>query len=165
MTRIAIIGNATGGKSTLAANLLADRLGLPLIEVDKLLWQKGVNLIPSLREHAKIIAQDKWVLEGLGHQDSIAERLVRTTEIVLIDLPLWMHFSLAAEQQIEEQLGAPPRCFVETPRTREIFRAMWEVDQTWLPALRAMCRNAELQGKIVQRLTSLTEIEAFAKNL
>jgi hypothetical protein len=59
-------------------------------------------------------------LEGLGHQDSIAERLVRTTEIVLIDLPLWMHFSLAAEQQIEEQLGAPPRYFVETPRTREI---------------------------------------------
>ena len=79
MTRIAIIGNSTGGKSTLAASRLADRLGLPLIEVDK--WQKGVNLIPSLREHAKIIAQDKWVLEGLGHQDSIAERLARSTEI------------------------------------------------------------------------------------
>jgi adenylate kinase family enzyme len=135
--------------------------------MDKLLWQqKGLDLIPSpmyFHEHAKIIAQDAWILEGLGHQDSIAERLARSTEVVLIDLPLWMHFSLAAERQIKEQLGTSPGGFVEMPRTTELFRAMWEFDQTWLPALRSMCRNAELEGKAVTRLTSLDEIHAFAK--
>ena len=27
--------------------------------------------------------------------------------------------------------------------------AMWEVDENWLPALRNMCLNSELQGKTV----------------
>lgn len=30
----------------------------------------------------------------------VAARLERATEIVVIDLPLWMHFWLAAERQI-----------------------------------------------------------------
>jgi adenylate kinase family enzyme len=167
VTRIAIIGNAAGGKSMLASQL-ADRLGLPLIEVDKLLWQqKGVNLIPSptyFGEHAKIIAQDKWVFRGLGHQNSIAERLARSTEIVLIDLPLWMHFSLAAERQIEEQFGASPDGFVEIPgppRDAELCGKSTKLG--YQPA--SYVPNAELEGKIIRRLTSLTEIEAFAENL
>ena len=40
MSRIVVIGNAGGGKSTLA-RLLAQRRGLPHIEIDRLLWQEG----------------------------------------------------------------------------------------------------------------------------
>ena len=102
MARIVVIGNAAGGKSTLARHL-ARRRELPLIEVDRLLWQQGWQLTPAAdyaRGHAEIVAQDRWVIDGLGHQDSIAERLARSTEIILIDMPLWMHFWLAAERQI-----------------------------------------------------------------
>jgi hypothetical protein len=80
-------------------------------------------------------------------------------------MPLWMHFYLAAERQIECHLKSPSACSAEMPPIRELFRAMWEVDQTWLPALRSVCRNAELEGKAVTRLTSLDEINAFAKNM
>jgi adenylate kinase family enzyme len=38
MSRIAIIGNAGGGKSTLARKLAKQR-GLRHIEIDRLLWQ------------------------------------------------------------------------------------------------------------------------------
>jgi adenylate kinase family enzyme len=102
VARIVVIGNAAGGKSTLARHL-ARRRELPLIELDRLLWQPGWQLMPEpdyTRGHVEIIARERWVIDGLGRQDSIAERLARSTEIVLIDMPLWIHFAHAAERQI-----------------------------------------------------------------
>jgi adenylate kinase family enzyme len=166
MARIVVIGNAAGGKSTLARHL-ARRRELPLIEVDRLLWQRGWQLTAEAeydREHTAIIAQDRWVIDGLGRQSSIAERLARSTEIVLVDMPLWMHFALAAERQsawAQGKLNDPPAGSAEMPPTRELFRTMWEVDQTWLPELRSMCAEAELEGKAVTRLNSVDEIDAF----
>ena len=165
-----MIGNAAGGKSTLARQL-ARRRELPLFEVDRLLWLPGWRLAPEAdyaRGHAAIVAQDRWVIDGLGRQDSIAERLARSTEIVLVDLLLWVHFWLAAERQIawtQGRLDDPPAGDTEMPPTRELFRTMWEVDQTWLPEIRSMCAEAELEGKAVTRLGSVDEIDAFVKAL
>jgi hypothetical protein len=170
VARIVVIGNAAGGKSTLAGQI-ARRRELPLIEVDRLLWQPGWQLTPEpdyARGHAGIIARDQWVIDGLGRQDSVAERLARATEIVLIDMPLWMHFWLAAERQVawaQGRLAAPPAGAAEMPPTRELFRSMWEVDQSWMPDIRSMCDEAELAGKAVTRLTSVDEINAFVKTL
>src|SRR3954454_2258118 len=131
MARIVVIGNAAGGKSTLARQL-ARRRELPHIEVDRLLWQPDWTLTPQAdyaRAHAGAIAREKWVIDGLGAQDSIAERMARATDIILIDLPLWMHFWFAAERQHAwAKLDHPPAGFAETPPTRELFRTMWEVD-------------------------------------
>jgi hypothetical protein len=44
--RVVIIGNAAGGKSTLARTLAARR-DLPLVEMDRLLWRKGWQLAPA----------------------------------------------------------------------------------------------------------------------
>ena len=165
-----MIGNAAGGKSTLARHL-ARRRELPLIEVDRLLWQQGWQLTPEpdyARGHAEIVAGDRWVIDGLGRQDSIAERLARSTEIILIDMPLWMHFWLAAERQIAWARGRlynPPAGSAEMPPTRELFRTMSEVDRTWLPDIRSMCAEAELEGKAVMRLSSIDEIDAFVREL
>jgi adenylate kinase family enzyme len=170
VARIAVIGNAAGGKSTLARRLACGRK-LPLIELDRLLWQPGWQLTPSAdyaRRHAEIVARNDWVIDGLGRQDSIAERLARSTEIVLIDMPLWMHFALAAERQIawaRGQLDYPPADATEPPPTAELFRTMWEVEQGWMPELRSMCAEAELRGKAVTRLGSVDEIDAFVSAL
>jgi len=165
-----VIGNAAGGKSTLARHL-ARRRSVPLIEIDQLLWLPGWQLRPEAdyaRGHAEIIARERWVIDGLGRQDSIAPRLARCTGIVLIDMPLWMHFWLAAERQIawaQGQLERPPAGSAEMPPTRELFRTMSEVDQTWLPELRSMCAEAELEGKAVTRLRSVEEIDACVRGI
>jgi adenylate kinase family enzyme len=170
VARIVVIGNAAGGKSTLARHL-AHRRGHPLFEVDRLLWQQGWQLAAAAdyaRGHAAIVAQDRWVIDGLGRQDSIAERLARSTEIVLIDMPLWMHFWLAAERQIawaQGRLDDPLAGAAEMPPTRELFSTMSEVDRTWLPDIRSMCDEAELEGKAVTRLTSVDEIDAFVRGI
>ncbi|SFK03179.1 adenylate kinase [Bradyrhizobium sp. Gha] len=164
MTRIAIIGNAAGGKSTLADKISAGR-GLPRIEVDKLLWEQGWKLAPAdvyENRHSAAIAGDKWVIEGLGSQASIPARISRATEIVLIDLPLWVHFALAAERQVRwHQEEMRPAGMDARPPTMALFRTMWEVDQNWMPAIRELCRESE-QAKKLTRLCNLEELNAYS---
>jgi hypothetical protein len=70
------------------------------------------------------VAGDSWVIEGLGRQDSIPGRLERATEIILVDLPLWVHFWLAAERQMawmEGRVNHPPAGAETMPLTRDLF--------------------------------------------
>jgi hypothetical protein len=168
MSRVVIIGNAGGGKSTLARKLAAQR-GLPHTEIDSLLWQPGWILTPAdvyARQHREMISRDEWVIDGLGRQDSVAARFTRATEIILIDMPLWMHFWLAAERQIAWATGAldhAPGGIAQMPPTKGLFQTIWQVDQDWMPGLRALCTETEAQGKLVARLTSVDELQAFSR--
>ena len=107
-------------------------------------------------EHTRVIAQDRWVIDGLGRRDSVAVRLARATDIVLIDLPLWVHFWLAAERQIEWVTGRlehPPAGFKEMPPIQGLFRTIWEVDRDWLPEIRRFVSTEETCGKTRRSLT------------
>lgn len=162
-----VIGNAGGGKSTLARKLAKQR-GLPHVEIDRLLWQDGWILTPAdvyAQQHREIISRDEWLIDGLGRQDSIGGRIDRATEIILVDMPLWMHFWLAAERQIAWATGAlehAPGGIGQMPPTRGLFQTIWQVDQDWMPAIRSLCTEAAARGKIVTRLTSVDELEAFS---
>ncbi|MFZ2005424.1 MAG: AAA family ATPase [Stellaceae bacterium] len=166
MARIVVIGNAGGGKSTLARKLAKQR-GLQHIEIDRLLWQDGWVLTPEdvyARQHREILEQDEWVVDGLGRQNSIAERIDRATEIILIDMPLWIHFWLAAERQVAWASGTlehAPGGIAQMPPTKALFRTIWDVDRAWLPGIRTLCTEAAARGKIVTRLTSVDELDAF----
>jgi hypothetical protein len=168
MSRIVIIGNSGGGKSTLARKLASQR-GLKHVEIDRLLWQDGWTLAPTdvyMRHHHELIWGDDWVIDGLGQQASIPERIDRATEVILVDMPTWMHFWLAAERQIAWSTGTldhAPGGIAQIPLTEHLFRNIWEVDQTWLPNLRALCSKAEMEGKIVIRLANVHDLDAFAR--
>jgi hypothetical protein len=151
VARIVVIGNAAGGKSTLARHL-AHRRGLPLFEVDRLLWQQGWPLgdrrprPPGLdcgaagsfnRDHFDRHAALDAFLARRGTADRLGPRAARD----------------------------PPAGAAEMPPTRELFRTMSEVDRTWLPDIRGMCAEAELEGKAVTRLASVDEIDAFVRAL
>lgn len=91
---------------------MADARKLPLVEIDKLLWRPGWRRTPAAayaRKHRALIAKEKWIIEGLGAQDSIEPRIRRATDIILIDMPLWQHYALAAERQIAWTTLAAPR--------------------------------------------------------
>jgi adenylate kinase family enzyme len=167
MARIVIIGNAAGGKSTLARTLAGHR-DLRLIEIDRLLWQPGWKLTPAdeyTREHDELIGLESWIIEGLGQQDSIPRRLTRATEIVLVDLPLWLHYALAADRQLAWAQGTAegaPAGATAPPPTRGLFETMWRVDRDWMPGIRDQCAQAEGYGKLVIRVSSLKELDAFS---
>ncbi|MFZ1988487.1 MAG: adenylate kinase [Alphaproteobacteria bacterium] len=165
MKRICVIGNSGGGKSTLARRIAA-REQLPYFEIDAFLWLPGWKVAPAEtydRELTRILASDAWVLDGVGTTPSIAPRLERATDIVLVDLPLWVHFWLAADRQTAWALGKidhPPAGMQVRPPTEGLFRNMWMIDQELMPIIRKMVEIEEARGKKVARITSLEELEA-----
>ncbi len=168
--RIAIIGNAGGGKSTLARRLAAAH-DLPLTEVDKLLWKPGwVEASDEEYEarHAPLIAGENWLIEGMGKLETIPARLLRATWIIVIDMPIWMHFWLAAERQIEQALGTlehPVAGLGEPISTHDMFETLWWTEQNWMPTIRAAIDAAEAAGIKVTRLDSVVAIDAFRAGL
>jgi adenylate kinase family enzyme len=167
LERVAVIGNSGGGKSVLARKLAA-RTGLPLYEIDKFLWRPGSQLAPAeefAAEHARILVLDRWIMDGVGGRASIPVRLERATDIVLVDMPLWMHYWLAAERQIAWSKGPiehPPAGGSNMPPTEGLFRTMWEIDRDWMPEVRRLVAEREARGKRVTRIASVAELVAFA---
>jgi adenylate kinase family enzyme len=166
MQRLAIIGNSGGGKSMLG-RLLAARWDLIHFELDRFLWEPDWQLVDPgsfAGEHDRLIAGERWIIDGVGPQPTIPPRLERATDIILIDLPLWLHYALVAERQqiwAAGKLRHPPGGLQHPPSLHVLFRLMWEVDRSWMPQVRALCARHEAAGKPVTRLTSLRELQAF----
>jgi adenylate kinase family enzyme len=164
--RIVVIGNSGGGKSALARQL-ATTLRVPLVEIDAVLWLPGRQLAPAEAydsEHARLIEEDRWIIEGLGSQASVPERLKRASDIVLVDMPLWVHFWLAAERHakwVAGRLEHPPAGIRQAPPLSALFRTIAEVDRDWMPAIRRAVSDEEKKGKRVFRLAAPEELSSF----
>jgi len=68
MKRVAVFGNAGGGKSTIARRL-SELTGLPLYVVDMMQFRAGGVKVPQhefLQAHADLLRRDEWVLDGFG---------------------------------------------------------------------------------------------------
>lgn len=167
MARIVVIGNSGGGKSQLA-RAMATKRAVPYVEIDQFLWRPGWVLAPADEydaEHARLIAQESWLLDGIGSRESIPARLARATEIALIDLPLWVHFWLAAERQIAYATGTivdPPAGEKQMPLTKGLFENIARIDREWMPEIRRLVDVEEARGKMVTRLESLEEVDSFS---
>ena len=99
--------------------------------------------------------------DGLGRRDSIPARLARATDIVLVDMPLWIHFWLAAERQMAWSSGAfahPAAGMEQMPSTEALFRTIAEVDRDWMPEIRKLVALEEKRGKKAVRIGSVAEL-------
>ena len=91
MQRGVILGRGASGKSTLARRLGAITK-LPVIELDKLFWQRG--LLPTPREswsavQERLARQEQWIMDGdLGPYDAVQVRLRRADTVILLDFSL-----------------------------------------------------------------------------
>jgi adenylate kinase family enzyme len=94
MKKVAVFGNAGGGKSTLSKKL-AEMTGLPLYILDKIKFQPGGSEVPPeeyQRLHQDILATDRWIIDGFGSIETIWLRLEQADNLVYIDLPIHLHF-------------------------------------------------------------------------
>ncbi|MGH6883415.1 MAG: hypothetical protein ACREFM_21010, partial [Hypericibacter sp.] len=101
--RVAIVGNVAGGKSTLA-RVLSEATGIPHREYDRLLW-RGAELL-SDREATALeqpwLAEDIWIIDGMGAWEAIERRLDRADGIIFVDLPLLQHCAWAAQRRLDQ---------------------------------------------------------------
>ena len=94
MQKVAVFGNAGGGKSTLSKRL-SEITGLPLHILDKIQYQPGGKSVPHedyKRAHQQILVTDQWIIDGFGCMETLWLRLNEADSLVFVDLPLYVHF-------------------------------------------------------------------------
>ena len=164
--RVAVIGNAGGGKSTLTRTL-GEVFGLPIYPVDQVQWRPGWRAVPNDEVMAKLDALasgSRWIIDGWGPWPTIERRFTAADTIIVVDHPVWVHFWWAAERQIACARGdgrpdGPDGCDMldVTPR---LFKMIWDIDQNLMPRLRRLTDAVE-SGRIVHRITSPEALNSF----
>ncbi len=169
MKKIAVFGNTGAGKST-TSKKLADKLNLPLYVLDKIKFLPGGEEIPHddyLITHARILAEDQWVIDGFGCLDSTWQRLSEADTLVYIDLPIWLHFFWVTKRFLRG-VFAPPEGWPEnTPllkSTIKSYRVLWLCHRKLTPHYRKFVAKAA-KIKRVYHLRSISEMASFLNSI
>jgi adenylate kinase family enzyme len=165
MTRVAIIGNAGGGKSTLARALSTAR-NLPLYPVDRWQWRPGWEPVPEAEVAAaetSVLTGDRWIIDGFGPWPQIEARFERADAIVFVDLPFWRHLWWATKRQAKSVFaGRPdgPEGCPMLPVTVRLYRMMWWIHRELRPRLVAAVER-QRDRKPIFHLRSPADIARF----
>ena len=165
MERVAVFGNAGGGKSTLARRL-ADLTRLPLHVVDMIQFKAGGEAVPHdeyLKIHADLIRRDAWIIDGFGCVVSAWERFAAADTLIYIDLPLPIHYRWVTKRFIEGFFASPKGWPENSPlwsSTLSSYRVIPRCHRYLTPRYRQLVVDAAA-SKRVHHLRSPVEIEAF----
>ena len=164
--RIAIIGNAGGGKSHLARQL-GYALELPILTIDDVQHQPGWVLTPleTVADiHSNWLARPRWIIDGWGAWGLIEHRFELADLIVIIDFPLPIHYWWALKRQISAIVGRsngwPPAGCRAFPVTLRLIKIMRRVHKESRPRLLALAEQPQLADRVVH-LRSPTEWRQF----
>lgn len=165
MRKVAVFGNAGGGKSTLARKL-AESTRLPLHVLDVIQFPTGEVEIPReeyLRIHAELLARDAWIIDGFGCVKSAWERFACADTLVYVDLPLFAH-CLGVTKRLLRGIFATPEGWPEGAplwsSSMSSYRVLWPCHKELTPRYRALVAEAR-HRKRVHHLKSAAEIGAF----
>jgi hypothetical protein len=104
--KVAVFGNAGGGKSTLAKRL-AELTHIPLYPLDMIEFRAGGGKVPHddyLKAHAELLQRDAWIIDGFGGAKSAWERFARADTLVYVDLAAVHTLSVGHQAPVEGPL-------------------------------------------------------------
>ena len=169
MKRVAIFGNAGGGKSTLARQLAAIT-ELPLYVIDKLQFKEGGAAVPHdeyLRLHRKLLAKEAWIIDGYGDSSTVFERCGLADTLVHVDLPLPIHYWRVTKRLIAGLLADPEGWPKDSPlwsSTMSSYRVIPLCHRHLTPRYRQLIIEAA-PSKRVAHLRSSREMRAFLQDV
>lgn len=168
MTKVMVIGNAGGGKSTMCTVLCAAHK-LPLYAIDSMQWQPGWRETPAEEynhAHDALIAQDRWLLDGYGPWGSVLKRMDAADTIIIVDLPLWIHYWWATKRQIKSifvgRPDGPPGCAM-WPVTFKLYKMMWWLHKVQRPLLLKEVQKRSNEKRFVH-IKSPAALRVFVQN-
>lgn len=171
MKRLAIIGNAGAGKTTLS-RILAAHYQLPLIHVDSIQFIDGMLIRPhseSIATLGEIQARDSWLIDGYGPLDILVNRLELADKIIFIDFPIWRHYWWALKRQIwslwSPRAELPKNCNDATLRqTLKLFKTIWKVHTQMRPEMLKILSRDSFKSK-VSMVNSLADLQKVRTHL
>jgi adenylate kinase family enzyme len=165
MKKVAVFGNAGGGKSTLARQL-AELTRLPLYPIDAIQFSAGGGKVPHeeyLETHAEILSRAEWIIDGFGCVPSAWERFSAADTLIYIDLPLSTHYKWVTKRLIKGLFVTPEGWPENSPMwssTLDSYRVLWRCHRHLTPRYRQLVAEAAA-SKRVQHLRSRPQIRAF----
>lgn len=167
MKRVAVFGNAGGGKSTLARRL-AEITQLPLYPIDILQFPSGGDGAKATPEdyserHATLILQEQWIIDGFDNVATAWERFAAADTLVYVDLPVVTHYwwvtKRLAKGLFRNPEGWPPKSPIWAS-SMDSYRVVWRCHQGLTPKYRRLVADMAA-SKRVHHLRSRAEIAAL----
>ena len=165
MKRVAIFGNAGGGKSTLALEL-AQITRLPLAVLDKLQFRAGGAKVPDdefQRAYATVLAGDEWIIDGFGGVKLAWERFEMADTLVHVDLPLAVHFLGVTDRLVKGLFVNPAGWPAESPivtGSMSSYKVLWPCHSTLTPKYRSYLSEIASRKRVVH-LRSRRQMRSF----
>jgi adenylate kinase family enzyme len=165
MKKVAVFGNAGGGKSTLARRV-AELTRLPLYPLDIIQYRTGGGKVPHdeyLKAHADLLKRDQWIIDGFGCVPSAWERFAAADTLVYIDLPLFTHFRWVTKRLVKGLFVDPEGWPKDSPvwsSTMSSYRVLSLCHRHLTPRYRQLVANAA-STKHVHHLRSPAEMTTF----
>jgi adenylate kinase family enzyme len=165
MKKVAVFGNAAGGKSTLARRV-AELTQLPLYPLDAIQYQRGGGKVPHeeyLKAHADLLTRSEWIIDGFGCVPSAWERFAAADTLIYIDLPLLTHYMWVTKRFIKGLFVNPEGWPENSPiwsSTLDSYRVVGLCDRHLTPRYRQLVADAASM-KQVHHLRSPAEMRSF----
>src|SRR5882724_4612252 len=169
MKRVAVFGNAGGGKSRLARRL-AERTGLPLYVIDMMQFGPGGMKVPQhefLQAHADLLRRDEWIIDGFGSEALAWERFAAADTLIYVDLPLFTHHRWVTKRLIRGLFADPPGWPENSPlwsSSIQSYRVLWLCHRHLTPKYRQLVTE-EAASKRVHHLRSPAQIQSFVETV
>ena len=168
MTRVMVIGNAGGGKSTIC-QFLRSAHDLPYFSIDEIQWKPGWILTPAdefERTHETLISKDRWLIDGYGSWDSVLKRMNAADTIIVVDHAIWVHYWWATKRHVKSlflgRADGPSGCPM-WPVTLKLYKMMWWLHKIRRPMLLAEA-EAQAANKRYIHIRSPSALKHFASN-
>ena len=165
MRKVAVFGNAGGGKSTLARRI-ADLMRLPLYPLDMIQFRAGGGEVPReeyLKAHAELLCRDAWIIDGFGCVASAWERFAKADTLVYVDLPLATHHWWVTKRLVKGLFVTPEGWPANSPiwsSSISSYKVLWRCHRHLTPRYRQLVADAAA-SKRVHHVRSPTEMAAF----
>jgi adenylate kinase family enzyme len=169
MKKVAVFGNAGGGKSTLSKRL-SEITYLPLYVLDKIQYQSGGTEVPHedyKRAHQKILLTEGWIIDGFGCMETVWQRLDEADSLVFVDLPLYVHFWWVTKRLITGLFKPPEGWPEKSPilkSSMNSYRALWLCHKYLTPRYREYIKQAQ-STKNVYHIRSPKQISQFFESI
>lgn len=176
MKKVAVFGNAGGGKSKVSMRL-AEVTGLPLYILDIIQFRDG-KYRPDEKGggklsdedywliHSDILTREEWIIDGYGTLSSTCERIAEADTLIYIDLPVITHY-WGITKRFAKGLFRNPRGSPENSpiweSTLDGYRLIWRCHRLLTPTYRQRVAD-QASSKDVHHLTSRAAITAFLQD-
>jgi adenylate kinase family enzyme len=173
MKKVAVFGNAGGGKSMLSRRL-AEITGLPLYVIDIIQFPGGryspgesnggkVSPEAYLKLHAEILGRERWIIDGYGSTASAWERFAAADTLIYVDLPIMSHY-WGVTTRFAAGLFKNPKGWPENSpiweSTYDGYRVIGRCHRHLTPKYRQLVAEM-VTTKSVHHLRSRREVHAF----